>query len=101
MKVKTKVGGGRAGSKSKTFSKGRPGDKKRSLHTIGRKRFCRLCVDKANAVDYKDMKRLEAFITERGKIVSSRLSGNCAKHQRIIAEAITKARFISLLPYTR
>ncbi|MFH0855339.1 MAG: 30S ribosomal protein S18 [Candidatus Omnitrophota bacterium] len=99
MKVKTKTGG--RGAKSKPFSKGKPGDKKRSLHSIGRKRFCRLCVDKANAVDYKDMKRLEAFITERGKIVSSRLSGNCAKHQRVIAEAITKARFISLLPYVR
>ncbi len=101
MKVKQRV----VGSKSKTLSKGKGkgkfGDKKRSLHTIGRKRFCRLCVDKATAVDYKDTKRLEAFITERGKMLSSRLSGNCAKHQRIIAEAITKARFVSLLPYTR
>jgi len=94
MKVKTK-------DKTKTFSKSKTKDKKRSLHTIGRKRFCRLCVDKAKSVDYKDTKRLEAFITERGKIVPSRLSGNCAKHQRIIAEAITKARFISLMPYTR
>ncbi len=94
MKVKTK-------DKTKTFSKSKVKDKKRSLHTIGRKRFCRLCVDKAKSVDYKDTKRLEAFINERGKIVSSRLSGNCAKHQRIIAEAITKARFISLMPYTR
>lgn len=99
MKVKTKVGG--SSRKTKSFSRGRPGDKKRSLHGLGRKRFCRLCVDKTKAVDYKDTKRLEAFITERGKMVSSRLSGNCAKHQRIVAEAITKARFISLLPYTR
>ncbi len=99
MKVKAKTGA--FGSKKKTFSKGRAGDKKRSLHSIGRKRFCRLCVDNANAGDYKDTKRREAFITERGKMVSSRLSGNCAKHQRIIAEAITKARFVSLLPYTR
>lgn len=98
MKVKQRV----IGSKSKALAKGKGkfGDKKR-LHTIARKRFCRLCVDKANAVDYKDTKRLEAFITERGKMLSSRLSGNCAKHQRIIAEAITKARFVSLMPYTR
>ena len=98
MKVKTKTGG----TKSKKFAKGKGklGDKKR-LHTIARKRFCRLCVDKAKSVDYKDVKRLEAFITERGKMLSSRLSGNCAKHQRIIAEAITKARFVSLMPYTR
>ena len=94
MKVKAKV-------KSKTFVKGKFGEKKRSAHIIVRKKFCRLCLDKATSVDYKDGKRLEAFITERGNIVSRRYSGNCAKHQRIIAEAIAKARFISLLPYTR
>lgn len=97
MKVKTKM----SGPRGKSVSRGRTGDKKKLLHSIGRKRFCRLCVDKAKSVDYKDVKRLEAFITERGKIVSTRISGNCAKHQRIIAEAITKARFISLMPYTR
>jgi small subunit ribosomal protein S18 len=66
-----------------------------------RKRFCRLCVDKVKTIDYKDAKRLEAFIKERGKILSPRISGNCAKHQRRVAEAIKKARFVSLLPYTR
>ena len=85
MKVKTKV-------KTKTFSKSKFGEKKRSAHLIVRKKFCRLCLDKATAVDYKDAKRLEAFITERGKIVSSRYSGNCAKHQRQLAKAIRKAR---------
>jgi len=94
MKVKTKV-------KTKAFSKGKFGDKKRSAHLIVMKKFCRLCSDKATPVDYKDAKRLQAFITERGKIVSRRYSGNCAKHQRIIAEAIAKARFLSLLPYKR
>ena len=94
MKVKTKV-------KTRGFAKTKPGDKKKSLHAITRKRFCRLCVDKVKSLDYKDMKRLEAFITERGKILSSRLSGNCAKHQRLVAEAITRARFVSLLPYKR
>jgi small subunit ribosomal protein S18 len=94
MKVKTSF-------KSKTFAKGKFGEKKRSAHVIVRKKFCRLCVDKAKFIDFKDGKRLEAFITERGKIVSRRYSGNCAKHQRLVAAAITKARFISLLPYTR
>jgi small subunit ribosomal protein S18 len=75
--------------------------KKRDSHFVTKKRFCRFCADKVKSIDYKDARRLEAFITERGKILSSRLSGNCAKHQRRIAEAITKARFISLLPYTR
>ncbi len=66
-----------------------------------RKRFCRLCVDKTKAMDYKDVKRLEAFIKERGKITSTRGSGNCAKHQRMVAEAIKRARYLSLLPYVR
>lgn len=75
--------------------------KKRDMLLPPRKRFCRFCVDKVKFIDYKDIKRLEAFIKERGKIVSSRFSGNCAKHQRRVAEAIKKARFISLLPYVR
>lgn len=75
--------------------------KRKSIHLGLKKRFCRFCVDKVKFIDYKDVKRLEAFITERGKILSSRISGNCAKHQRRIAEAIKKARFISLIPYIR
>lgn len=66
-----------------------------------RRKVCRFCRDKVRAIDYKDMKTLEAFVKERGKIVSARLSGNCAKHQRQVTEAIKKARFISLLPYVR
>ncbi|OGX19837.1 MAG: 30S ribosomal protein S18 [Omnitrophica WOR_2 bacterium RBG_13_44_8b] len=66
-----------------------------------KKRFCRFCADKVKTIDYKDVKRLESFITERGKILTSRISGNCAKHQRRIAEAIKKARFLSLIPYKR
>jgi len=66
-----------------------------------RKRFCRFCADKNRTIDYKDIKTLESFIKERGKIVSSRLSGNCARHQRKIAEMVKKARFLSLLPYVR
>ena len=75
--------------------------KKRDMSFSIRKRFCRFCVDKTKTIDYKDIKKLEAFIKERGKILSSRVSGNCAKHQRRIAEAIKKARFLSLLPYVR
>lgn len=75
--------------------------KKRERFLPLRKKFCRLCVDKVKSMDFKDAKRLEAFIKERGKIVSSRISGNCAKHQRQVADAIKKARYLSLLPYTR
>jgi len=87
--------------KTKQFSKTRTPIKKKEAAFPTRKRFCRFCQDKVTSIDYKDVKRLEAFITERGKIVSSRFSGNCAKHQRRVAEAIKKARFISLIPYTR
>ena len=93
MKVKTRTFG-KAGERGKKIIKKRD-------HLTIRKRFCRFCTDKVKVIDYKDVKRLEAFITERGKIVSSRISGNCAKHQRRIAEAIKKARFISMIPYTR
>lgn len=76
--------------------------KKRDSGFAVRKKFCRFCAeDKAKTIDYKDTKRLEAFMTERGKIVSSRYSGNCALHQRRIREEINKARFLALLPYTR
>jgi len=74
--------------------------KRRATFPI-RKRFCRFCKDKVRTIDYKDVKTLEGFVRERGKIVSRRSSGNCAKHQRRIAEAIKRARFIALLAYTR
>ena len=64
-----------------------------------RKKVCRFCMDKVNTIDYKDVRRLEAFIGGRGKIVSTRVSGNCAKHQRQVARAIKRARFLGLAPY--
>ena len=95
MKVKARVF-------TKTGARGKAFIKKKEMRLTPRKRFCRFCMDKElKSIDYKDVKRLESFITERGKIVASRLSGNCARHQRRIAEAIKKARFISLIPYTR
>lgn len=75
--------------------------KKREKFLPARKKFCRFCVDKTKTLDYKDVKKLEMFIRERGKIVPSRNSGNCAKHQRRLAEAIKQSRFLSLVPYVR
>jgi len=75
--------------------------KKTTGFGLARIRICRFCKEKINFVDYKDVKRLERFITERGKIASTRMSGNCAKHQRVVVRAIKRARFISLLPYTK
>lgn len=68
---------------------------------VTRKRFCRFCKEKENTLDYKDIKKLEKFITDRGKIVSRRSSGNCALHQRMVACAIKRARFVALLPYVK
>jgi small subunit ribosomal protein S18 len=64
-----------------------------------RKKVCRFCVEKVDAIDYKDMRTLNNFITERGKIVPRRLSGVCAPHQKRLSEAIKQARSIALLPY--
>lgn len=75
--------------------------KKRDSFLPLRKKTCRFCSDKNRVIDYKDVKMLEGFIRERGKMTPSRVSGNCAKHQRRIREAIKQARFISLLPYVR
>ncbi|MBQ5419116.1 MAG: 30S ribosomal protein S18, partial [Selenomonas sp.] len=61
---------------------------------------CSFCVDKVEHIDYKDVAKLRRFITERGKILPRRISGNCAKHQRQVTVAIKRARNIALLPFT-
>jgi small subunit ribosomal protein S18 len=65
-----------------------------------RRKLCRFCADSSLVIDYKDSKMLRLFTTERGKIVPRRISGNCAKHQRMLTMAIKRARDIALLPYT-
>src|SRR6476469_6716626 len=67
---------------------------------MGRKRVCRYCADKALIIDYKDPQALKYFISERGKVVPRRISGNCARHQRKVTLAIKRARQIALLPFT-
>ncbi|AFV03988.1 MAG: 30S ribosomal protein S18 [Dehalobacter sp. 4CP] len=64
-----------------------------------RKRVCSFCVDKVESIDYKDTQKLRKYITERGKILPRRISGNCAKHQRQVTIAVKRARSIALLPY--
>lgn len=66
----------------------------------GRRKVCRFCAEKSILIDYKDTKVLANFITERGKIIPSRITGNCAKHQRSLCTAIKRARASSLLPFT-
>ena len=65
-----------------------------------RRKVCDFCVNKIEYIDYKDVNRLRRSINERGKILPRRMTGNCAKHQRQLSEAIKRARAIALLPYT-
>lgn len=65
-----------------------------------RKRVCSYCIDKVESIDYKDAGKLRKYITERGKILPRRISGNCAKHQRQLTVAIKRARHMALLPFT-
>ncbi|MCS6829164.1 MAG: 30S ribosomal protein S18 [Armatimonadota bacterium] len=64
-----------------------------------RRKVCGFCVDKVAYIDYKNVARLRRYITDRGKIVARRTSGNCAKHQRQLAQAIKRARHLALLPF--
>jgi small subunit ribosomal protein S18 len=59
-----------------------------------------MCADKLDTVDYKDIRFLQQYLVERSKILPRRISGICAKHQRIIQQAIKRARHLALLPYT-
>ena len=61
--------------------------------------MCRFCADGTLQIDYKAPRLLRSFITERGKIVPRRISGNCARCQRAVSTAVKRARVIALLPY--
>ncbi len=65
-----------------------------------KKRVCNFCIDKVEHIDYKDISKIRRYITERGKIIPRRISGNCAKHQRQLTVAIKRARNIAFLPFT-
>jgi ribosomal protein S18 len=65
-----------------------------------KRKICLFCVDKVESIDYKDAAKLRRYITERGKILPRRISGNCAKHQRQVTVAIKRARNIALLPFS-
>ena len=64
-----------------------------------KRKFCAFCADKSEAIDYKDPSKLRRYISDGGKIQSRRRTGTCAKHQRVLAGAIKKARHLALLPY--
>ena len=95
-------GRGRSSSSSEGGRGGRGGadkkdDKKRTL--FRRRKVCKFCADKIDDINYKDVKLLGPFVTERGKILPRRISGTCATHQRKLQTAIKRARQLALIPY--
>lgn len=77
-----------------------PQKKVQIKRTRRRRRVCFLCANKINVLDYKQTEIIKRFVTDRGKIVPRRNSGVCAKHQRLVASTIKRARFMGLVPYT-
>ena len=91
-------GGGGGGDDRRGGPGAQQGGKKKFFYR--RKRVCKFCVEKIEYIDFKDVKTLQQFIPERGKILPRRISGTCALHQRKLQNAIKRARIAALLPFT-
>ena len=72
---------------------------KAPARSLSRRKVCRFCADTTVSIDYKNPQILKNFITDRGKIIPSRITGNCARHQRRLTTAIKQARSVALLPF--
>jgi small subunit ribosomal protein S18 len=79
--------------------RGGRGDDRDKKRPVGRRKLCKFCGDETIKIDYKDAGLLKYFITDRGKLVPRRISGNCAKHQREITVAVNRARMIAMMPF--
>jgi len=66
-----------------------------------KKRVCQFCVDKVTSIDYKDIAKLRKYVSERGKILPRRVTGNCAKHQRAMTQNVKRARHMALMAFTQ
>ena len=100
-------GGGRGGGRDRDEKDRKGGGRdnegmgdERGGRGFGRRKVCRFCADKTAKVDYKDQGTMKYFLTERGKIIPRRISGNCAKHQRQVATGIKRGRVLAILPFT-
>ena len=91
--------GGRPGSAAQRPTGGDKAVVSGKKQYFRRKKVCRFCVDKTPFIDYKDIRLLRGYLTERGKILSRRMTGTCAKHQRELNEAIMRSRNIALLSF--
>jgi len=84
------------------FDRGsRPDSPMRKRAPRRRKKVCVFCGKENNEIDYKDVAKLKKYVSERGKILPRRITGNCAKHQRALTVAIKRARHIALMPYVQ
>jgi small subunit ribosomal protein S18 len=81
-------------------SRDREARPRRDYRRRPKRKVCSFCAEKASYIDYKEINRLRRFVTERGKILPRRVSGNCARHQRALAVAVKRARELAMLPYT-
>ena len=77
----------------------RPGGRDRDHARPFRKKVCRFCGDRSAQIDYKDAELLQKFLTEKGKIIPRRITGNCSKHQRVLARAIRRGRHSALIAF--
>lgn len=80
--------------------KDKRGEKGKKFQLSMRRKMCRFCADKKLSIDYKDAKLLQPFLSERGRIIPRRITGNCAGHQREVTSAIKRARILAFIPFT-
>ena len=85
--------------KKRTFGRFRKPKKNGARKRVYRKKPCRFCADKVSGIDYLDYLKFQKLVTERGKIMPSRITGTCARHQRQLVRAIKRARVIGLMPF--
>ena len=91
-------GSGRSGSRDAKGRDGKGGPRKKFF--VRRRKVCKFCAEKLEYIDWKDVKLLQGFIPERGKILPRRISRTCALHQRKLRVALMRARQLALIPYT-
>jgi len=93
-------GGGRSGKGGRGGAKGNAAGGAKKKYLFRRRKFCKFCDEKVELIDYKDVRLLQSFTPERGKILPRRISGTCSMHQRRLMRAVKRARHVALLPYT-
>ncbi|MCX7766755.1 MAG: 30S ribosomal protein S18 [Candidatus Sumerlaeia bacterium] len=92
-------GGNQRPAQGQTTSRQTPAPAGVQQRPFQRRKVCYFCQEKIETIDYKNVKQLRRFVTERGKIIPRRVSGTCSSHQRQLSQAIKRARNIALLPF--